>query len=245
MSLADPRDRRTGDGLRSRTLMTTRGHRLALRSGRPVDAASVAPPAELAQAAHSQVTGGGSPPPASTSAARSSGLAPDHGRLHRDSSSSPALHLIGARPRPLDRRRASDFPLMFGTIRFLHFRVPASRSRSGFLFRIGFTPSWVGRSLREIFLPRVDRKRFRRDLAAGAQVVRLPPQRAEPSRRPTIPLAQLIILVFFHAARDVRDRHPASRSTRKGSVGGSALDRLFGWVGPMLGGNTAAPRSTT
>lgn len=140
-------------------------------------------------------------------------------------------YLIGAPPPSIGGEASDHF--MFGTIRFLHFGSGLSLA-VGFLFRIGY--AIVGGSLlREIFLPRLDRKRFRRDLAAELKWYAF--LRSEPN--PAVghnPAAQLIMLVFF--TLPVTFMIVTGLALYAEGLGqGSALDRLFGWVGPMLGGS--------
>jgi Ni/Fe-hydrogenase 1 B-type cytochrome subunit len=142
-------------------------------------------------------------------------------------------YLIGS-PLPSIGGEASEH-FMFGTIRFLHFAAGMLLS-VGFLFRIGLAA--IGRPLhREIFLPRVDKRRFRHDFVAEAKWYMF--LRNEPN--PAVghnPIAQVVMFGFFTLPAIFMIVTGLSLYA-EGAGQGSTLDSLFGWVGPALGGSQA------
>lgn len=140
-------------------------------------------------------------------------------------------YLIGS-PLPSIGGEASDH-FMFGTVRFIHFAAGQVLAVA-FLLRILI--AIVGGPLhREIFAPRVDRPRFRRDLVAELKWYSF--LRSEPN--PTVghnPTAQIVMFALF--TLPVVFMIVTGLSLYAEGLGaGSTLDSLFGWVGPALGGS--------
>lgn len=140
-------------------------------------------------------------------------------------------YLIGTPPPAIGGEASEHF--MFGTIRFLHFAAGLSLA-VGFLFRIGYA-IFGGPLLREIFMPRIDRKRFRHDLVAELKWYAF--LRSEPN--PAVghnPAAQLIMFSLFTLPVTFMI-FTGLALYAEGLGQGSTLDRWFGWVGPALGGS--------
>ena len=139
-------------------------------------------------------------------------------------------YLVGSPP-PIDGEASEHF--MFGTIRFLHFAAGMTLS-IGFLFRIAL--AFLGGPLhREIFMPRVDRPRFRRDFLAEVKWYFF--LRKEP--HPAVghnPIAQVVMFALFTLPAAFMIVTGLSLYA-EGQGQGSTLDRFFGWVGPALGGS--------
>lgn len=138
---------------------------------------------------------------------------------------------IGTPPLSIGGEASEHF--MFGTIRFLHFSAGLTLAVA-FLYRILL--AITGRALhREIFMPRVDKPRFRHDFLAEMKWYLF--LRNEPN--PAVghnPIAQVVMFLLFTL--------PAAFMIvtglalyAEGLGEGSTLDALFGWVGPMLGGS--------
>ena len=140
-------------------------------------------------------------------------------------------YLIGS-PLPSIGGEASDH-FMFGTIRFLHFSAGMVLS-VGFLFRVLLAA--VGGPLhREIFMPRVDKPRFRHDFVTEAKWYMF--LRSEPN--PAIghnPIAQIVMFTLFTLPALFMIVTGLSLYA-EGAGQGTTLDALFGWVGPALGGS--------
>jgi len=139
--------------------------------------------------------------------------------------------LIGA-PLPSIGGEASDH-FLFGTVRFVHFAAGLSLA-VGFLLRVGLAIVG-GPLLREIFLPRIDKPRFRHDLKAELKWYAF--LRSEP--HPTVghnPVAQLVMLTLF-TLPTIFMIVTGLALYAEGTGQGSFLDMLFGWVGPALGGS--------
>ena len=140
-------------------------------------------------------------------------------------------YLIGTPPPSIGGEASDHF--MFGTIRFLHFAAGLSLG-VGFLTRIGMAV--FGTPLhREIFLPRVDKPRFRHDFFAEMKWYMF--LRNEPN--PAVghnPIAQVVMLLFFTLPTAFMVVSGLALYA-EGLGQGSTLDKLFGWVGPALGGS--------
>src|SRR5512140_856714 len=140
-------------------------------------------------------------------------------------------YLIGSPPPSIGGEASDHF--MFGTIRFIHFGAGMVLAVA-FLFRILL--AFAGGPLhREIFLPRLDKPRFRRDFVAEAKWYMF--LRSEPN--PTVghnPIAQIVMFLFFVLPAAFMVTTGLSLYA-EGEGQGSLLDRLFGWVGPALGGS--------
>jgi Ni/Fe-hydrogenase 1 B-type cytochrome subunit len=140
-------------------------------------------------------------------------------------------YLIGSPLPSIGGEASSHFA--FGTVRFIHFAA-------GMILAVGFT--WrvllgiVGTPLhREIFMPRVDKPRFRRDF--GAEMKWYFFMRGEPN--PTVghnPIAQLSMFSLF-TLPTIFMIVSGLGLYAEGEGEGGRLDRYFGWVGPMLGGS--------
>jgi Ni/Fe-hydrogenase 1 B-type cytochrome subunit len=140
-------------------------------------------------------------------------------------------YLIGS-PLPSIGGEASEH-FAFGTIRFIHFGAGMVLA-VGFLFRILL--ALVGGPLhREIFMPRVDKPRFRHDFVAEAKWYLF--LRDEPN--PEVghnPIAQVSMFLLFTLPTLFMVVTGLSLYA-EGEGQGTWLDRGFGWVGPALGGS--------
>jgi Ni/Fe-hydrogenase 1 B-type cytochrome subunit len=142
-------------------------------------------------------------------------------------------YLIGS-PLPSVGGEASE-NFGFGYVRFIHFAAGMVLA-VGFLWRVGMT-FFATPLHREIFLPRVDKPRFRHDLWAEMKWYMF--LRKEPN--PAVghnPIAQLSMFFMF-TLPTIFMIVTGLALYAQGAGEGTALDRLFGWVGPVLGGNQA------
>jgi Ni/Fe-hydrogenase 1 B-type cytochrome subunit len=140
-------------------------------------------------------------------------------------------YLIGS-PLPSIGGEASDH-FMFGKIRFIHFSAGLVLAVA-FVYRVLLAV--VGGPLhREIFAPRIDKPRFRRDFVAELKWYAF--LRREPN--PTVghnPIAQVLMFALFTLPVAFMVVTGLSLYA-EGQGQGTMLDRLFGWVGPALGGS--------
>ena len=140
-------------------------------------------------------------------------------------------YLIGSPPPSIGGEASEHFT--FGTIRFVHFGAGLALA-VGFLFRI-LLAATRGPLYREIFLPRVDKRRFRHDFVAELKWYLF--LRSEPN--PAVghnPLAQVVMFLFFTLPTAFMVVTGLALYA-EGAGQGTSLDRLFGWVGPALGGS--------
>jgi Ni/Fe-hydrogenase 1 B-type cytochrome subunit len=140
-------------------------------------------------------------------------------------------YLIGS-PLPSIGGEASDH-FMFGTVRFIHF---AAGQVLAVAFLLRLLIAVTGNPLhREIFAPRIDKPRFRKDFVAELKWYMFLRREPNPAvgHNPiavvvmflafTLPMIFMIVTGFALYAEGVGQ--------------GSTLDKLFGWVGPALGGS--------
>lgn len=140
-------------------------------------------------------------------------------------------YLIGSPPPSIGGEASEHF--MFGTIRFLHFGAGLSLA-AGFVYRVGYA-IFGGPLVREIFLPRIDKPRFRHDFLAELKWYAF--LRKEPN--PAVghnPIAQVIMFLMFTLPVTVMIATGLALYA-EGLGQGSTFDRAFGWIGPVVGGS--------
>ena len=140
-------------------------------------------------------------------------------------------YLIGSPPPSIGGEASEHF--MFGTIRFLHFAAGLTLA-VGFIYRVALAITG-GPLHREIFMPRVDRPRFRRDFIAEVRWYLF--LRSEP--HPAVghnPIAQVVMFLLFTLPATFMIVTGLALYA-EGQGQGTTLDRFFGWVGPALGGS--------
>lgn len=140
-------------------------------------------------------------------------------------------YLVGSPPTSVGGE-ASDY-YSFGTIRFIHLAA-GMLFAVGFVFRSGLA-IFGGPLQREIFLPRVDKPRFRHDFVAELKWYLF--LRREPN--PAVghnPIAVVSMFAMF-VLPSILMIVTGLGLYAEGSGQGSRLDRFFGWVGPALGGS--------
>ena len=140
-------------------------------------------------------------------------------------------YLIGSPLQSIGGEASDHF--QFGIVRFVHFAAGLLLV-VGFVFRVGM--AIIGTPLqREIFMPRVDKPRFRHDFMAEMKWYFF--LRKEPN--PEVghnPIAQLSMFGLF-TLPTIFMIVTGLALYGEGEGQGTRFANLFGWVGPLLGGS--------